>query len=702
MIVVPALALALALVAPAAAQAEWKTRAPDQRFVPGEALVTYERGVGAAERRELRSGADVDFEGSLELPHAQVVSFDGPVRDAVARLEGRPGVVDAQPNYLYRALAGAPNDSHFGELWGLAATPGVGVLPAWDRTRGAGQVIAIVDTGVDLTHPDLAGNLWSMPGLPGVHGHDFVDGDDNPDDFNGHGTHVAATAAAIADDGHGVAGVAPQARVMAVRVLDGDGGGSSAQIANGIAFAANNGAGVINLSLGGPAGDGDEAMRDAIVLADQRGAVVVAAAGNEGVDNDASPTTPCTFSNANLICVASVTRAGARSEFSNYGAATVDVGAPGGDGSGSPAGDILSAKPSWGALFSESFDSGTGSWTATHTGGVDWGIESGAGIGGSDAAADSPGGNYLPNTSSQLEKTTGVDLGGRRGCRIDYFLGLSGVESGADYVGVGVLSGAEGIGLNLWGDSGGFYERVEMSISGFDGRNDVRPTLRFNSDGTVSGDGAYVDNFSLLCRGQSYSDAVAAEDSLAGGSYTALAGTSMAAPHVAGVAALVRAVDPGVPASQVVQAIRRGARPVPGLAGVTTTGGAVDAAGAIDAALALPNPQPAARPAKPRILRVSVNRRGVVTMVVKGSRATTGKATLRARILATRLRVAARKSFRIGSTGRARVRLRLSRPALRQLRRKRRLRLRARVVTRNADGLSSSVSGTIRLSLRRG
>jgi len=166
------------------------------------------------------------------------------------------------------------------------------------------------------------------------------------------------------------------------------------------------------------------------------------------------------------------------------------------------------------------------------------------------------------------------------------------------------------------------------------------------------------------------------------------------------VAALVRAVDPGAPASQVVQALRNGARPVAGMAGVTVTGGTVDAVGAIDAALALPNP-PSPRPRKPRILRVTVNRRGVVTMLVRGGRATRGKVTLRANITAARVRIVARKSFRIGSTGRAKVKLKLSRPALRQLRRKRKLRVRAKVVTRNAAGLSSSVSRTIRLSLRR-
>ena len=208
-----------------------------------------------------------------------------------------------------------PNDTFFDKLWGLSdpalPSPGVSVLEAWEESKGADQVIAVLDTGVDLTHPDIGLNLWTNPSPdPGLHGHDFVDDDGDPDDYQFHGTHVAGTAAAVADNDLGVAGVAPEAEIMAVRVLNGDGTGSTGDIAAGIAYAAERGADVINMSLSGPAG-GDKAMSDAVTLAATKDTVVVAAAGNEGSNNDAEPTTPCTLPQANLICVAALNQSGA-------------------------------------------------------------------------------------------------------------------------------------------------------------------------------------------------------------------------------------------------------------------------------------------------------------------------------------------------------------------------------------------------------
>jgi subtilisin family serine protease len=235
----------------------------------------------------------------------------------------------------------APNDPHFGKQWGLSR---IQAEQAWSVTKGAGALIAVVDTGVDLGHPDLQGNLHSA-------GADFVEPNgvctggkgsrtcvqDYAQDANGHGTHVAGISAAIANNGLGVVGVAPGARILPVRVLDAEGSGSTDQIAAGIRYAADSGADVINLSLGFLSGVGEvvkvigeaQPVYDAIAYAHQRGAVVVVAAGNDSVPLCAEPSAA-----PGVICVGSTDSRDVRSWFSNGDATMMKnyVVAPGGDG----------------------------------------------------------------------------------------------------------------------------------------------------------------------------------------------------------------------------------------------------------------------------------------------------------------------------------------------------------------------------------
>jgi thermitase len=719
----------------------------NKRYVANQAIVRFEPGTSASERRAARTRADVRFGRSLALARAQVVELDGPVGAAVRRLERQPDVAYAQPNYRYRALA---VDTFLGELWGLTDSappdPGVNAFSAWNTTQGGGEVIAVVDTGVDLTHPDVSPNLWTNPGeLPGngvdddangvvddVRGADFVDraggaATGDPDDFNFHGTHVAGTAAALDDNGLGIAGVAPDSRIMAVRVLDGDGRGSSADIGDGIAYAAREGADVINLSLGGP-GAFDDFMSDAVDAAAQQDAVVVVAAGNEASNNDdpATPVVPCNLPQANLICVAAVNEAGSRASFSNFGTTSVDVAAPGTN--------ILSAKTDWGApVFSESFNMSLNAWDRfTEVGSVAWDRTNAAGTftEGTHSVTDSPGGNYAINSDSELFTASAVDLTGHRGCRMHFDLRhqiQAPASTGAlrDALFAGAVTNTLGVEQVLpFAGNRSFFE-AEVSISTLSGRDDVFPifALLSNADAVV-GDGAYADRLRLFCRDSTYLDAITPVESYedaASGNYVEFDGTSMATPHVAGAAALVRAADPGIPAAQVVQALVDSVHPLPSLGGAVRSGGVVDAAAAIDRALAIPNPvpplppatappppppapTPAVAPAKARFGSVSVSRRGVVTLRLFGNPGTTGVLTLKANIVrprTARLVRAGRKTFRIGSTGRVTVKPRLTRAALRQLRRTRRLRVRATVVLKNAAGLTSTSRARLRLRLRR-
>ncbi|HEX6584924.1 MAG TPA: S8 family serine peptidase [Thermoleophilaceae bacterium] len=745
-LLVLAAALAAAIAPPAGAQTpRLDLEGWNERFVDGEAIVRFKPGTSAAERRTARERADVRLERRLEVARAQVVEVAGSVGAAVRRLRREPDVAYAQPNYRYRALA---PDTFLADLWGLTdpapPDPGVDALSAWSTTRGAGQVIAVVDTGVDLTHPDLVPNLWSNPGevagngldddangvVDDVRGADFVDragvaATGDPDDFNFHGTHVAGTAAGQDDDGLGIAGVAPDAQIMAVRVLDGDGGGSSADIGDGIAYAAREGADVINLSLGG-FGASDNFMSDGVTVAAQNNAVVVAAAGNEGSNNDdpATPTVPCNLPHANLVCIAAVNEAGNLAGFSNFGPASVDVAAPGTN--------ILSAKTDWGApVFSENFNTSLAAWDQfVAPGSKAWDRTNTDGFltEGTHSVTDSAA-NYANNSDSELFTANALDLTGRRGCRMHFDLRhqIQGPASdGAlrDALVVGAVTNDQNVDQLLpFAGNSSFFE-AEVSISNVDGRNDVFPifALLSNSDGTV-GDGAYVDRLRVFCRDSTYVNATTLIDSYedaASGNYVEFDGTSMATPHSAGVAALVRAADPGIPATQVVQALIFGARPLSSLDGLVVSGGVVDAVASINHAVATPNsvpqtltpppppppapPPPPSPPAKARFGSVSVNRRGVVTLRVFGNPGTTGVLTLRANIVrpsAARLMRVARKTFRIGSSGRATVKTRLNRAARRQLRRTRRLRLRARVVLRNSFGLTSTATARLRITLRR-
>ncbi|WP_349409380.1 S8 family peptidase [Pseudalkalibacillus sp. SCS-8] len=281
-------------------------------YVKGEVIVKFKDGVGNSQKENALNKV-----GAKEVADTDAVKSKfkvlkvGNVEAAVKALSKNPNVEYAEPNYKFQSTW-TPNDTYYnGYQYGLKTTY---TNLAWDITKGSsGQEIAILDSGVDYNHPDLDGKT--------ILGYDFVDNDWYPMDLNGHGTHVAGTAAAETNNARGIAGMAPNTYILAVRVLNAQGSGSLADIADGIEYAADAGAEVINLSLGCDCNT--TTLKNAVDYAWNKGVVVVAAAGNDGVSTTFEPA-----SYTNAIAVGAVDSNDQKASFSNWGS-WVDVAAPG-------------------------------------------------------------------------------------------------------------------------------------------------------------------------------------------------------------------------------------------------------------------------------------------------------------------------------------------------------------------------------------
>jgi subtilisin family serine protease len=245
------------------------------------------------------------------------------------------------------AFAQAPDDARQGEQWAVAGGAVLDLPGAWELSQGAGVVVAVIDSGARVDHPDLAPNIWvNFDEIPGnrvdddangyvddVHGVDLTTsarGRQELSDGNGHGTHVAGIIAGAAN-GRGIVGVAFRARLMVVKVLDAQGAGTTGAVAEGIRYAAANGARIINLSLGGPTRD--PRLLEAVQAAEAANVLIVCSAGNLGNNVDDQPQYPVSLASRNLIGVAATEPQSGRSlgSFSNFGRNTIGLAAPGVD-----------------------------------------------------------------------------------------------------------------------------------------------------------------------------------------------------------------------------------------------------------------------------------------------------------------------------------------------------------------------------------
>jgi len=552
----------LAVAAPGAAGATpVPPPAADGQPVPGEVLVGFERGASGSERAAARRAAGVTVKRGSRLDGVQLVELPRgePADEAIARLKRDPSVRYAEPNRWRTASATVPNDPLLSQLWGMNA---IDAPDAWDVFTGGDALVAVVDEGVDYDHPDLAPNMWRNPGevagngldddgngvADDIHGADFFDDDGDPRDIGGHGTHVAGTIAAAGDDGIGVTGVTWTARVMAVRAL-GPSGGSDLQVAEAFDYAADNGARIVNASLGGPGGS--STLHQPIL--DHPDTLFVVAAGNAGRNNDPLSSTsefPCSFNDDNVICVAATTPSDGLASFSNFGTASVDIAAPGTT--------VLST-----ALGRERFRDGfqggdfASRWDAhvDSAAGDAWG-PAGAGPSSSASIADSPAGDFRNDVRSYVDLATPLDLSGASGCRLDFAAKTALLGGDSFVVDVSVGGGAFLRRGTFASSTAGVFRSFEVDL-GADGQSSVVFGFGLESNGTGTADGVSLDDVSVTCR-QSATGAAA---------HVFLDGTSMATPHVAGAAALLLGRKPTLTVAQLRSALVDTGDTLPALAG---------------------------------------------------------------------------------------------------------------------------------------
>ena len=563
-------------------------------YKPGEVLVKFKPGVSTSEAdsyiSSLQATTLAHFKPigvrRLKLPQKLTVE------EAVELFSNDPDVEYVEPNYYRYLRATTPNDPEFTRLWGLnnngqAINNTSGTIDAdmdlpaaWDVATGSASVIvAVIDSGVDYDHPDLSANIWTNPAetingvdddgngyIDDVRGWDFYDDDNDPQDPVDHGTHVAGTIAAVGNNATGTTGVVWTARIMPLKASDGFGQLTSSDVIEAISYAGAKGAHVINASYSGSTFSTPE--KDAI---DAFAGVFVAAAGNDGRDNDDANGLfhhyPSDYDSPNIISVAASDQDDNLAGFSNYGATSIDVAAPGVN--------IYSARPGRTTLLVvDNFDDGDISdWTAGGTHDT-WALTSQEAFSTPYSLTDTPSGDYVNNADSWA-RSPAIDLSTGSAALLEFrlkgaserYYDLLYAEASTDastWTNLAVSVGSYIFDGGVSGSYSGSWVSATADLGAFDGESAVYLRFRFVTDSTIVDDGWYIDDIAVTAA--SSADA-----------YQFKSGSSMATPHVSGLAALVRAANPGLSATGIKAVIEAGVDEKSSLSGKLVTAGRVNA-----------------------------------------------------------------------------------------------------------------------------
>jgi len=581
-------------------------------YVDGEVLVKYKNSKINLQTASGRVTAN-SFNRSKSLAHKEYleksnisllkISDGKSVEEKITELKNNPNVDYTQPNYKKYPATISTNDPDRGLLWGLdnIADKDIDAPEAWAVNEGTNGtvIVAVIDTGVAYNHPDLSANMWdgtsckdenggSLGGCN--HGYDYEDNDTTPlPTASSHGTHIAGTIGAVKNNGTGIVGVAPNVEIMAIKFEF-----DTISEVKSIDFAIQNGAKVINASFAG--GSYDSAEYNAIDRFKSAGGILVAGAGNDGLNNESTPSYPSDYDLDNIISVAATDRNDGLASFSNYGVTSVDVGAPGTDIYSTIAGTISSEETFEGI----SPPSMPGGWTrggtsnnwGTYNLGGDWGK-----VLYGDLAQLYAGDVDTTVTSSAYDLSdagTGTTFDFWSQCDTEYMPGTGWadymqLEYSADGVNflpaVDPFSGEEfrwdeaafdiynsGDYSDGSGSASFHYDNIAIPDEYLTGNFKFR--FRWVTNGSDNNyDGCLVDDIKIT----RYSDG-------SDEGYDYMSGTSMATPHVAGLVALVEGYKPALTYTQVRNIVLGSGDDISALHGKTSSGRRINAKNALDAA----------------------------------------------------------------------------------------------------------------------
>ena len=507
-------------------------------YKPGELLVKFKKGATEKQIADLHKSLGSTVLRRIDRLRLERIKLREGFREqeAIEAYFASGFVEIAERHALRYANATIPNDEYFGEQWGLTK---IRAPEAWDFTTGNSDIIiAVIDTGVDYSHPDLAKNIWvnraELEGTAGVdddnnnyvddiYGWDFADNDSNPMDMDihGHGTHVAGIIAAEGNNAMGIAGVCWNAKIMALKVQADNGVDmEDLDIIEAIHYAIDNGAQIVNCSFGGE-GPLVESERDAFVDLQNNHILAICAAGNDGTNNDNTPEYPASYELGNIIAVAASDQSDNLASFSNYGEKSVDVMAPGvGIKSTIPAGTYSEASVT---LVDTS---GTTAYTAL--GMAYAGTTDEAGI--TKLAYDCGLGNFSSDFPSQVNENIAI-------IARDHVITFAQKTTNAQNAGA--------IAVIIYNDeSGNFSGDLCPPPEG----SDWVPVVSIsNADGE--------DLITLILENPTLTVTLVNKPVNEASSYGEKQGTSMAAPHVAGIAGLILSKNPTLDYSAVKSAI---------------------------------------------------------------------------------------------------------------------------------------------------